>query len=61
MTDKDLLEVLIETNKKQEDPIDVEVLKSILSVVMDNPLEEHRKRSQDQIRFLTSRSDVWKK
>ena len=46
--------VLIETNKKMSKPIDENILKKILSIVILNPLSEDRGTSQEQIRYLIS-------
>lgn len=57
---EDLLEVLLETNNKNEKPINEDVLRSILSIVMLNPLDEDRAKSQEQIRYLIAKTGVWK-
>jgi hypothetical protein len=49
---EELLEVLKDTNRKREDLVDNKVLKEILSLVVKNPLEEDRKRCQNQIELI---------
>lgn len=56
MKNEELIEVLIETNKKTSKPIDEKILKNILSIVILNPLEEDRGTSQEQIRYLISQN-----
>ena len=56
MKNEELLAVLIETNKKMSKPIDENILKNILSIVILNPLEEDRGTSQEQIRYLISQN-----
>ena len=60
MKDEDLLKVLIETNSKREKPVKEAVLGSILSIVMLNPLDEDRAKSQEQIRYLLTKMGEWK-
>jgi len=60
MKDEDLLKILMETNRKKEKPVDSDVLRSILSIVIRNPLDEDRARSQEQIRYLITKSGEWK-
>ena len=55
MNTEELLNVLRETNKKKGNPIDEEILKAVLSIVIMNPLDESRGKSQDQIHFVLSR------
>ena len=52
---EELLEVLQKTNKKKDSPVDEEILKAILSIVILNPLDENRGRSQDQIHYTISK------
>ena len=56
MKNEELIAVLIETNKKMDKPIDEIILKKILSIVIFNPLEEDRGTSQEQIRYLISKT-----
>jgi len=60
MKDEDLLEILIETNRKKEKPVNSNILRNILSIIILNPLDEDRARSQEQIRYLITRSREWK-
>ena len=60
MEDKELLEVLTETNRRRGNPVDVETLKQILSIVMLNPLDEDRGKSQDQIKYIITKRR-WRK
>lgn len=55
MNAEELLEVLRKTNKKKKTPVDEEILKAILSIVILNPLDENRGRSQDQIHYAISK------
>ena len=55
MNTEELLNVLRETNKKKGSPVDDEILKGILSIVILNPLDESRGRSQDQIHYVLSK------
>jgi hypothetical protein len=55
MNTEELLNVLRETNKKKGNPVDEEILKAILSIVIMNPLDESRGKSQDQIHFVLSK------
>jgi hypothetical protein len=52
MDKEELLDVLVKTNKKRKNPVDEQVLKSILSIVIMNPLEENRGKSQEQIHYI---------
>lgn len=54
-----LLDVLLETNKDTENPINPEIIKNILSIVMLNPLEEDRARSQAQIKTIIEKNGEW--
>ena len=56
MDEQELLAVLLKTNKKRNNAVDDQVLKSILSIVIMNPLEENRGKSQEQIHYLLSKS-----
>ena len=56
MKDEELLNVLIQTNRKRENPVDENILKQILSIVIINPLDEDRGISQEQIRYIISKS-----
>lgn len=56
MDKEELLDVLIKTNKKRNNPVDDQVLKNILSIVIMNPLEENRGKSQEQIHYVLSRT-----
>jgi hypothetical protein len=55
MNTEELLNVLRETNKKKCSPVDEEILKAILSIVILNPLDESRGKSQDQIHYVLSK------
>lgn len=55
MDKEELLEVLLKTNKKRKNPVDDQILKSILSIVIMNPLEENRGKSQEQIHYIISK------
>ena len=61
MKDEELLEVLIDTNKKRENPVNEDLLKSILLIIINHPTDEDRAKSQEKIRFLINKSGVWKK
>lgn len=61
MKDEELMKVLIETNKNRENPVNEDLLKSILAIVINHPLEEERQKCQEKIRFLVNKSGVWKK
>lgn len=52
MKNTELLEVLKDTNKHLNNPVEESVLEKILSIVMLNPLEEDRGTSQEQIRYI---------
>ncbi len=56
MKDEKLLKVLIETNEKRENPVNPDILRQILSIIMLNPLEEDRGRSQDQIKHIITKT-----
>ena len=58
---EELLKVLVETNRKRQNPVNADILKQILSIVILNPLEEDRGRSQDQIRQIITKTREWKK
>ena len=49
MKNEDLLEVLTRINNSREINIDEKVIERVLAVVMMNPLQEDRSRSQDQL------------
>jgi hypothetical protein len=49
MKNEELLEVLIRINNEKDEKIDEKIIERVLAVVMRNPLEEDRSRSQDQI------------
>ena len=51
MKDEELIQVLDEINSSIETPIDKQILREILSIVMLNPLDEDRKDCQDQIKY----------
>jgi len=55
MDTEELLNVLRETNKKKGSQVDEEILKAILSIVILNPLDESRGKSQDQIHYVLSK------
>jgi hypothetical protein len=55
MNTEELLNVLRETNKRKGSPVDEEILKAILSIVILNPLDESRGKSQDQIHYVLSK------
>jgi len=55
MNTEELLNVLRETNKKKGSLVDEEILKAILSIVILNPLDESRGKSQDQIHYVLSK------
>ena len=54
MNTEELLGVLIKTNRKRNNPVDDQLLQSILSIIIMNPLEENRGKSQDQIHYILS-------
>jgi len=54
MKNEELFKVLVETNRNISNPVQEEILKKILAIVMLNPLEEDRGASQEQIRYLIS-------
>lgn len=56
MKNEELIAVIIETNNKMSNPIEEDILKNIMSIVMLNPLEEDRGTSQEQIRYLISQN-----
>ena len=58
MNKEELLEVLLKTNKKKQNPVDDEILRDILSIVILNPLEENRGKSQEQIHYILSKKRV---
>lgn len=58
MNVEELLEVLRETNRKKGSPVDEKMLEAILQIVMLNPLDENRGRSQEQIHYVLSRMKV---
>ena len=49
MKNEELLEVLTRINNERDQRIDEKIIESVLSIVMMNPLEEDRSRSQDQL------------
>lgn len=57
MKDEDLIQVLMETNKKRENPVDEAILRQILSIVILHPLEEDRGTSQDQMLYFIRQSE----
>ncbi len=60
MNTEELLDVLIKTNHKQNNPVDDQLLKSILSIVIMNPIEENRGKSQEQIHYVLAQGRVVK-
>jgi len=48
----ELLNILKEANNKLPIKTDVSLIEHILSIVIMNPLEEDRKRCQEQIKFV---------
>jgi hypothetical protein len=58
MNEEELLAVLLRTNKKRNKPVDDQILKSILSIVIMNPLEENRGKSQEQIQYILSKTRI---
>jgi hypothetical protein len=54
MNTEELLDVLIKTKHKRSNPVDDQLLKSILSIVIINPIEENRGKSQEQIHYILS-------
>lgn len=60
MKKNELLDVLLETNKNNEKPVNSEIIKNILSIIMLNPLEEDRARSQEQIKSIIEKHGEWK-
>ncbi len=58
MNVEELLKVLFSTNKKRKSPIDEAFLEQILSIVILNPLDEDRGRSQDQIRHILLSTEI---
>jgi len=47
----ELLQVLEDINSSQENQIDNEIIRELLSIVILNPLDDDRKDCQDQIKF----------
>lgn len=58
MNAEELLEVLRKTNKKKDSPVNEEILEAILSIVILNPLDENRGKSQEQIHYVLSKMKV---
>lgn len=55
MTDQeDLLKILLKTNSEAHNPVDEELLKQILSLEIQYPLEDDRKRCQEGIKQVLS-------
>lgn len=48
----EMLMVLEKVNKKSKKPIDEEIIRQILAIVMKNPLDEDRVICQEQIQEL---------
>ncbi len=53
---EDLYAVLEKMNSKREEPIDNELLKQIIALVIRNPLIEDRARCQEQIHMIVKQS-----
>lgn len=51
MKNDELLQVLEDINSSQENQIDNEIIRELLSIVILNPLDDDRKDCQDQIKF----------
>ena len=51
MKNEELLQILEDINSSQENQIDNEIIRELLSIVILNPLDEDRKDCQDQIKF----------
>lgn len=54
MKNEELLNVILDTNKKMDGIIEDTILERILSIVIFNPLEEDRGKSQEQISVVIS-------
>lgn len=53
---EDLYATLEKLNSKREEPVDSELLKQIIAIVIKNPLIEDRARCQDQIHIIVKQS-----
>ena len=58
MENKELMEILKKTNEKLGKKVDDEILASILSLIMLNPLDDDRNICQDRIKFLIQQKVV---
>lgn len=59
MNDKDILKILKDLNDELGKPVTDELLEQIISIVVNNPLDEDRGRSQEQIlEIITQRIGV---
>jgi len=52
MRKDDLLKVILDVNKNESNPVDEDLLKQILSIVILNPFEGDRGTSQAQIDYM---------
>lgn len=52
MKNDDLIEKVLETNRIMEKPVDDDLVMAILDRVIKHPLDEDRKKAQDQIQEL---------
>lgn len=53
---EELVEVLNRINSERKNPVDPDVLKQVIALVVMNPLEEDRAKCQDQIYLIMSQS-----
>ncbi len=51
---EELMDVLVRLNRKLEMPVDEDVLKQIIALVLKNPLDEDRAQCQEQIALIVS-------
>lgn len=52
MEDQELIDAILKTNAVVENPVEENLLKQILAIVMLNPFNEDRGKSQEQLKFL---------
>lgn len=52
MNFEDLVDVLRRINRERDNPVDDDLLKAVVALVMKNPLDEDRGRCQEQLALL---------
>jgi hypothetical protein len=56
LKNEELLNALFEANGRKGNPVSKEILEQILSIAILNPLVEDRARSQEQMKYILTKS-----